>query len=272
MMNSHTLSATNDTRDIWALHMMVGKHSMADLQQMSSTMPLSTMLNDPNYMHYVRKTQITTQTILLGANISSPTSGQLWSGLPTQAANIIQSDIECSNGYIHIIDQVMDLPPTNDNAIRKMSQTAKMFNVLTNLNMTFNSLSFYGQTLFAPSNGGITLFSPDQILVPTLDCSSILTSSPKLDRTHGGTVNIVKSPDRSWTVNGLNVSVPNVMTRYGIIHVVDGVFDPLAQNARDNATVNGVVGQSKPVKSSATQVSIASLLAALPMLVASLHC
>ena len=159
-------------------------------------------------------------------------------------ASIVTTDIDASNGVIHVIDTVV-LP--RDNLV-KTAKEAKVFNTLLAAAKAaglVDALSNGGPfTVFAPTDdafaklpaGTVEALLEDTaklkaILLYHVVSGRILSSDLKVGTTdartlNGAPVNVVRTENGAVTVDGARVQKANVLAGNGIIHVIDAVILP----------------------------------------------
>jgi uncharacterized surface protein with fasciclin (FAS1) repeats len=160
-------------------------------------------------------------------------------------ANIVKTDIACSNGVIHVIDRV--ILPTDKNIV-ETAASAKVFGTL----LTAATKAGLADTL---ANGGpFTLFAPTDEAFAKLGDSAIADllkpeNKAKLvailkahvisgrvysdaaakagkAETIGGNTLSLKASKGGLSVNGANVAKADIDASNGVIHVIDAVILP----------------------------------------------
>ncbi|RUS13932.1 FAS1 domain-containing protein [Endogone sp. FLAS-F59071] len=190
-------------------------------------------------------------------------------------ANVILGDIKCSNGYLHIIDQVL-LPPVD--ALRTLSSYGDLsvFYGLLDPNNVTGPVSGQGITIFAPSNEAWTAWNY------TTRAGGILNREVKYHVTTSGVfyttqfkdgqvlqtvsgqfLQINVAANGSVFVNGVPITQGNVLTSNGVIHIIPEVLDytkstninmSFTTNYLATAPVISSTSTSKPNKNSATSM------------------
>ena len=159
-------------------------------------------------------------------------------------ASVTTPDIEASNGIIHIIDEVIDLPTIVTHAVANPNLSSLVGALTANENTTFASLlSSTGDfTVFAPTNDAFTSFTNDRnndlnailsnhVIVGTTALSSGLADGyVNTAATFNGTdTNLsmyINADNNAVTINGISSVVKaDVIATNGVIHVVDKVID-----------------------------------------------
>jgi len=158
-------------------------------------------------------------------------------------ASVIQADIETSNGIVHVIDAVIDLPTIVTHAVANPSLSSLVGALTTDGNTTFTDLlSQAGDfTVFAPVNAAFEAFTnpnenelnailANHVIVGASALSSSLTNSyANTAATFGDTeenLSLYINTDDGVTLNGTsNVVAADIIAINGVIHVVDAVID-----------------------------------------------
>lgn len=156
------------------------------------------------------------------------------------AAHSVVLDIECSNGVVHIIDQVVTLPPVASNALKYSSLNVLLEAILlAGLQDAVNNTA--GITIFAPTDVAFKNAGIDPNNVPVADLANILKyhvvpavafttdieDGQQIATLQGTTVTISnKAGTNKFGVNGANVVVANVLLKNGVAHFIDAVLIP----------------------------------------------
>jgi len=158
-------------------------------------------------------------------------------------ASVIQADIETSNGIVHVIDAVIDLPTIVTHAVANPSLSSLVGALTSDGNTTFTDLlSQAGDfTVFAPVNAAFEAFTnpnenelnailANHVIVGASALSSSLTNSyANTAATFGDTeenLSLYINTDDGVTLNGTsNVVAADIIAINGVIHVVDAVID-----------------------------------------------
>jgi len=192
----------------------------------------------------VLSTNITDCMTSVAAN-GQPVAFTLQNGVMINDANITMTDVISSNGIIHVIDKVLT-PTDNPNDIPRTAQCTGIHDALVagvvqaELLETLQGPGPF--TIFAPTDqafadAGIDLGALDNpagketlsdILlyhvisgeVPSSNVTECMTETAANGQTLSFTVN------DGVMVNGANVTVPDVATSNGVIHVIDKVLSP----------------------------------------------
>ena len=188
-----------------------------------------------------------TLTMLNGETVSVTVSG---STVMINDAVITMTDIEASNGTIHVIDAVL-LPPEPDpqpQTIAEIAAGSEDFETLTaalgaaGLVETLDGTGPF--TVFAPTDAAFEALPPgtvDDLLLPENQDQliDILTyhvvgqELPASDVVGATTITMLNGDDVTITVDGENVMIndalitmTDVEARNGVVHVIDAVLTP----------------------------------------------
>ena len=168
-------------------------------------------------------------------------------------ATVIATDVATSNGLIHVIDKVLT-PTTTPNDIPRTAQCTGIHNSLVAAVIQAELLTtLQGEgpfTLFAPTDqafadAGIDLASLDtpegkvaltDILLYHVHSGSVsaanITEGMKLQMVNGD--NATFSLIGQASIDGANITLADVMSANGIIHVIDKVLMPPADEVEDS--------------------------------------
>lgn len=156
------------------------------------------------------------------------------------SAQVVMADINCSNGIIHVIDQVVTLPPVMSN-ILKWSGFETLYAAILKASLEPAVNNTAGITLLAPTDAafaaaGINVTTtPVDTLVNYLKYhvigstlySTNIKDGQNATTLQGGSVTFHhKVGDTQYKVNDANVTVANVLAQNGVIHFIDAVLVP----------------------------------------------
>ena len=243
------------------MHFLLGQFpSGAALDEFKSTTDLATLTSILTY--HVVPGAIRAADLSEGATVTTVQGGvltvSLMNGPMVNGANIVTTDIETSNGIIHVIDAILTPPsagapmgtpaPSASPAAQNIVQTAINAGGFTTL-VRLVSAAGLAETL--SGEGPFTVFAPNdaafptgealeefiadtsledltQILtyhvVPGLIMSSDLVDGAEVATVEGTTVEI--SLEGGAMVNDANIIAADIMTSNGVIHVIDGILMP----------------------------------------------
>jgi transforming growth factor-beta-induced protein len=171
-------------------------------------------------------------------------------------ANVTAADIECSNGVIHVIDGVLTPSFVPNMTITETAAAEGNFTTLvtalnlTGLNATLSEPGPY--TVFAPTDEAFANLPEgalDELLNDTEALTGVLTyhvvpgwylaanfeNITTLQTVQGANLTFTYT-DGNVTVNGANVTVADVHTINGEIHVIDAVLLPPENETAVNET------------------------------------
>jgi uncharacterized surface protein with fasciclin (FAS1) repeats len=174
-----------------------------------------------------------------------PVAFSMQNGVMINDANITMTDVIASNGYIHVIDKVLT-PTDNPNDIPRTAQCTGIHdNLVAGVIQAELLETLQGPgpfTIFAPTDqafadAGIDLGALDnpagkQTLSDILLYHVVSGEVPSSNVTECMTATAVNGQTLSFTVgngvmvNGANVTLADVGTSNGIIHVIDKVLSP----------------------------------------------
>jgi transforming growth factor-beta-induced protein len=215
--------------DVLLYHVVNGTYTAADLEGVDNL------------------TALQNETLAINATDGNVTVNQ---------ANVTAADIECSNGIIHVIDGVL-MPSIVPNMT--ITETAVADGNFTTL-VTALNLTGLNATLSEP--GPFTVFAPtdeafdalpagalDDLVNDTEALTDVLTyhvvegwylaanfeNITTLQTVNGANLTFTYT-DGNVTVNGANVTVADVHTSNGEIHVIDAVLLPPENETAENVT------------------------------------
>jgi len=153
-------------------------------------------------------------------------------------AQVVLADVVCSNGVVHVIDEVIMLPPVISKSI--------LYSGLNTLSRAINKAGLgnlvdttAGITIFAPSDTAFRLAgivvddTPVDTLVAVLSNHVVTTNLYTPDIVDGATVTslgggtlTLRIDAGQYYVNNAQVRVDNVLVRNGVAHFIDQVLLP----------------------------------------------
>ena len=154
------------------------------------------------------------------------------------------ADVMATNGIIHVVDAVIDLPNIVDHALAN-GQFSSLVGLLTDDGNTVDFVSVLSSTeevytVFAPVNDAFTAFTnPDENAIQDILLNHVIggtvATSGSLSNSYANTLasyaenenlSIYINTDDGVTLNGVStVAVADVVASNGIIHAVDTVID-----------------------------------------------
>ena len=179
----------------------------------------------------------------------NPLSFTVDGGVMVNGANVTLADVNTSNGVIHVIDKVL-LPTATPNDIPRTAQCTGIHNTLVTAVIQAGLLeTLQGEgtfTVFAPTDqaftdAGIDLTTLNQsqlsdiLLYHVLDSSvlsSAITDGLEITMVNGD--NATFSTTSGVMINGANVTLADVATSNGVVHVIDMVLMPPVEITDDS--------------------------------------
>lgn len=171
-----------------------------------------------------------------------------YSGLK-QASNFMTTNVNFTGGTIHIIDSVLTIPDNATYTLQQSNLTAAAGAVqVAGLNQTLDTTQ--NLTIFAPSNDAFNAvgsifanISMQQLassleyhVVRGLDYSSSLMNGT-LQTLSGGSINIT-SINGTVFVNDAKVTIPDILLKNGVLHVIDQVLNPNATGSNPQVSAS----------------------------------
>ena len=199
-------------------------------------------------------------------------------GVMVNDANVTIPDVMTSNGIIHVIDKVL-MPSDAPNDIPRTAQCTGIHDSLVAAVIQAELLeTLQGQgpfTVFAPTDQAFTDAGIDLASLDTPEGKAILSdillyhvvagNVPSSAVTECMSANAVNGQPLSFTVNGgvmvndANVSLPDVATSNGVIHVIDKVLMP-TDTPNDIPRTAQCTGQHNSLVSSVIQAELLETL------------
>ena len=179
----------------------------------------------------------------------NPLSFTVGSGVMVNDANVTLADVNTSNGVIHVIDKVL-MPTATPNNIPRTAQCTGIHDTLVTAVIQAGLLeTLQGEgpfTVFAPTDqaftdAGIDLSTLNQsqlsdiLLYHVLGAgvqSSVITDGMEQTMVNGD--NVTFSTTAGVMINGANVTLADVATSNGFIHVIDKVLMPPEEMVEDS--------------------------------------
>jgi uncharacterized surface protein with fasciclin (FAS1) repeats len=198
-----------------------------------------------------------TVTTLQGEDLTISLAG---GGVSVNGANVVEADIEASNGVIHIIDAV--LVPEVDLVERAILtdgaqtlvaaviagdlvttlQGSGPFTVFAPVNAAFEALGDYTlDALLDPANQALLQEILTYHVIPRDIRAADLTDGAMVTTVEGRDVTIDLSDPTMPMVNGANIIATDVVVSNGVIHLIDGVLLP-ELDVVEKATITDGVG------------------------------
>lgn len=208
------------------LPVKVESENLASLQFVNTSMNVSDYVN-----RGPQGRQVLGITKESWGRIKLHTSVKWW---PKYSSMVVQRDIPCTDGIIHLIDRVLEMPSPLSMILEETWRTpTKSALISAGLLSTLDSTA--NITFFIPNNGAIEAFlasgtaSPEQMRRMLLDhaCNCFVTSldlfdGMELQMMSGNTAVVAKQGD-AWTIGGAVLMGPDGLTRNGVAHMVKGL-------------------------------------------------
>ena len=157
-------------------------------------------------------------------------------GVKVGDAEVTAADVEASNGVIHVIDRIL-LPPSNDivaTAVAAGSFT-RLAGALTDAGLVSTLQGEGPFTVFAPTDAAFAKLGatpPGDALKNVLLYHVVAGAVGSGDLSAGSVPTLLEGEDVTVSltggvkVNASNVTVANIITKNGVIHVIDTVLVP----------------------------------------------
>ncbi|KAG9290821.1 hypothetical protein G9A89_010970 [Geosiphon pyriformis] len=198
-------------------------------------------------------------------------------GILVNNAKIIKADVSATNGVIHIIDTVL-VPPSPPSKVAQDNGLSELVNALKIANLTTTVDGLKGVTIFAPTNEAFKDAKADTLnstqLAGILKIHVINRILYSTDLKEGDvfqslgdkneTLKISVSEKNIVTVNGSPVSLTDVLTSNGVVHVITKVItkgsgEAVKDNSITNQTTSENGSNSSNSSNSSNPVSIVSM-------------
>ena len=174
-------------------------------------------------------------------------------------ANLVNADIKCSNGIIHVIDSVI-LPPEPSNRIVDVAKrSGKFTTLLAALDAAKLTKALSGEdefTILAPTDDAFaalpkgtieSLLKPENLsklqsilslhAIPEVVSAGDALNAKKVETLSGGALEFVVN-NGLFQVNGVTIVKTDIICDNGIIHVIDAVLLPGALDKNQDAATN----------------------------------
>jgi uncharacterized surface protein with fasciclin (FAS1) repeats len=149
----------------------------------------------------------------------------VWSSSPQSPARVVHSDIQASNGILHIIDMAITPPMPAEWVMQHTPDLSEFYKVSHNLNLISESL--HGKTIFSLSNSAMLQFpsetwsSPQQALaiqshmIEGTYYSNNFTTGKIIDLNTKASLGVTKLSDNDININEAKVLVKDILTANG---------------------------------------------------------
>ena len=179
-----------------------------------------------------------------------PDSGTILIGFQYPDAFVITTDVQASNGIIHVIDKVLLPPPTIPAIANNTGIHSALVAALSQANLVATLEGDGPFTVFAPTDAAFTAagidlstFDTDEEIATLADILTYHVVSGKVmssDLTDGMTATALNTDSLTFTVNAdgvmvndATVTLADAKASNGVIHVIDKVLMPPADEAPD---------------------------------------
>ncbi|CAB4445073.1 unnamed protein product [Rhizophagus irregularis] len=233
---------------------LIRYHAVPDREILSKdlmpSLVVNTLLNDSSLVHLPNGGQVLYLMKSIQGDITINNGNS--NGISNLPVKIIQMDIICTNGVIHIIDSVI-LPPLSLFDTANNLGLTQFINISTNVNLLSNFNTTIGMTIFVPTNDAFN--RPNILSIGSTEKISLL----KLHAIIGTVIYEIKDGmdiESSDTGKKLHFTVKNdtiyvnngkveksdILLQNGVMYVIDNVLLPLdgsGGNVVSNNSTNG---------------------------------
>lgn len=209
-------------------------------------------------------------TTVEGTDITFTVSdGNVQLGIDGMTATVQTTDLETTNGVIHIIDAVLFGPTNIVERAQATPSTETLASVLPE--DIASTLSGDGPfTVFAPVNSAFSAIDADDLtadadlldevlnyhVLPGETLSGDISDGQTVETAGDGSLTFGVS-DGTVTVNGKTVTTADIQTQNGVIHLIDGVL----LETLDVTSYASVVSETEALASAVTDAGLANTLA-----------
>ncbi|CDS14147.1 hypothetical protein LRAMOSA06317 [Lichtheimia ramosa] len=152
-------------------------------------------------------------------------------------SQIVHGDVQASNGVVHFVDRVLQLPAPAEDVLQSMPETRAFAEQLHQLNMSLSLVTH--ATIFAPTNDAVAQLNATISDIPTraltlqhliIDKSfspTVLAHRDSIVNEHGLGFNVTHNNDTKQPtsiIEGVTIKVPDQIYKDGIIHITDGII------------------------------------------------
>lgn len=152
-------------------------------------------------------------------------------------SKIVHGDIQASNGVVHFVDKVLQLPAPAEDVLRSMPETRAFAEQLRQLNMSLSLVTH--ATIFAPTNDAVAKLNstiPDtptraltlqHLIIDKSFSPIVLARRDSVVNEHGMGFNVTHNNDTQHPasmIQGVTIKVPDQIYKDGIIHITDGII------------------------------------------------
>jgi uncharacterized surface protein with fasciclin (FAS1) repeats len=183
----------------------------------------------------------------------------LSNGVATFTATVVTPDIVCTNGVVHTIDTVLQIPKTVS-ATATLAQLNELVDALTKAMLVNLVDTTESVTIFAPNDQAmldanwkdLTVAQLTEVLAYHVIVGTVAYSTMIVDGTVAGPVTTYGGQDvtvalegGSVKINDATVTIPDALVTNGVVHVIDKVLIPVfavVTGSPTSATVSSETG------------------------------
>ncbi|GAB7359519.1 hypothetical protein MBLNU230_g6163t1 [Neophaeotheca triangularis] len=210
----------------------------------NSEVPSSAVTEDLQFVPTLLEAEVTGGQVV-GAQVVDG-GVVLTSGLKMES-NVVEADLQYNNGIVHIIDSILTVPSSVSEALAYFNLTA-LADAATTANLVETLDTTSDITVLAPNDEAFAALagadtSPEELaqvlefhVLPAVLYSSTILAGDVENAPEGYDIQVT---DAGVTINGASVVVADVLVANGVVHVIDAVLDPMADEAPPQSTATG---------------------------------
>jgi len=190
----------------------------------------ATLLTDPDRVSLGGKAQVL--EVSKSRSVVTITFGV--PGAKNTTATVVLSDVECSNGVVHVIDRVL-LFPGRTSVVATNAGLDALVKAVASVGLVKVVDNTSSLTIFAPTDAAFSKVGPvdpsvltrvlEYHVVPAVAFSTDLKDGEQLPTVNGNKL-VVQFDEDGVYINDAKVLIPNVLTANGVVHVIDTVLIP----------------------------------------------
>lgn len=167
-------------------------------------------------------------------------------GWPMWTARVWQADIQCANGSIWFVSKLMRFPYTSSVMMRLQGLGISFRYAIESSNLSTITNSTTNITIFVPRNGKFDdVINQPQGMGPNvmddlIKCHHVKGRYTSLDLKDGMTLKTLNDHVLKVTVkggnvflNGVMVTTVDILAKNAVIHILDGVVQPMREDKRE---------------------------------------
>jgi len=209
-------------------HVLAGKVASTDLTDLQFPATLSA---DPSFVNLAGAGQVlgvTKNADGVSVNFGIPGVGDF-------TAMVTTANVDCSNGIVHIVDKILMLP-TLTSVTATTGGLNELVAALTQADLADTINTAKSLTIFAPTDAAmiaagwkdldaatLTSILKYHVVAGTVAYSTLL-SAGSITTIEGSDITVNLS--KGVMINDATVALPNVLTKNGVVHVIDRVLIP----------------------------------------------